>query len=103
MDGETCTNWNRDNSELFCSFLSIPDCTDRTIYCSEPPMPERANITFPDRPNPYSNKEYGTSIEFSCPDPKHYFDYPVGADFVSHYYTTSQYINAMNVSCNRDG
>ena len=79
----------------------IPACVDRTIRCDPPPSPAKANINFVTEPNPDDLSEYGTSIEFECPDRLHYFDYPVEQPFVSFYYTTN--INYVNVSCNQDG
>jgi hypothetical protein len=42
-----------------------------------------------------------TSIEYTCPERNFYFDYPVGSNFVSYYYTNN--INDINVTCNHDG
>ena len=101
IDGETCTDWKADDNELWCSYVLIPACVDRTIRCDPPPSPAKANINFVTEPNPDDLSEYGTSIEFECPDRLHYFDYPVEQPFVSFYYTTN--INYVNVSCNQDG
>lgn len=84
-----------------CSSVTIPDCADRTILCSEPPIPERSVMNFTMKPNQNSNKEYGTKIEYWCPDRMHFFDYPVGENFVSYYYTKN--INMITVTCNKDG
>jgi len=84
-----------------CSTVYIPDCADRTIFCSEPPFPERSVMNFTIKTNPNSNREYGTKIEYSCPERLHFFDYPVGDNFISYYYTKN--INAINVTCNQDG
>ena len=99
--GETCTNWNHNSSELMCTSVTIPDCVDRTILCSEPPIPDRSVMNFTSKPNLNSSKQFGTMIEYSCPDRSHFFDYPVGENFVSYYYTKN--INAINVTCNHDG
>ena len=84
-----------------CPFVIIPDCVDRTILCSEPPIPERSVMNFTSKPNPNSNREYGTTIEYFCPDRLHFFDYPVDDNFVSYFYTKN--INSIVVSCNQDG
>ena len=76
-------------------------CVDRTIFCNEPPSPERAKIEFAEQPNPASIRELDTVIQYSCPNLKHYFDYPVGNNFVSYFYTTN--INSINITCNHDG
>ena len=57
---------------------------------------ERADIVFSQGSNAYQ-----TSIEYSCPDSRFYFDYPIGNSSTSYYYTTN--INAINVTCNKDG
>ena len=101
IDGETCTDWKDGDDELWCSYVLIPACVDRTIRCDPPPSPAKANINFVTEPNPEDLSEYGTSIEFECPDRLHYFDYPVDQPFISFYYTTN--INYVNVSCNQDG
>ena len=101
INGETCTNWKSDNSELWCSYASIPACADRRIYCSEPPQPERSSIVVSTKPNLLNNRQYLTAIQYSCPDTKFFFDYPVGSNFVSYYYTNN--VNSINVTCNHDG
>ena len=101
IDGETCTDWKADDDELWCSYVSIPACVDRTIRCDPPPSPDKANNNVLTQSNPNALDEYGTSIEFECPDRLHYFDYPVEEPFISFYYTIN--INYVNVSCNRDG
>ena len=101
LDGETCGDFRYDDDELWCSYVLIPPCVDRTIRCSTPPKPEKAIITILDTPNPKTDDEMGTQIEYSCPDRLHYFDYPVEEPFISFYYTTN--INFINVSCNYNG
>ena len=98
INGETCSDYKSDDNELWCSYVLIPGCVDRTVKCSPPPNPAKAKITIKDRPNPNANDEMGTSIEYYCPDRLHYFDYPFDEPFVSFYYTTN--INYVNVSCN---
>ena len=51
-------------------------------------------------PNSQNNKEIGTTILYSCPEEKYYFDYPVGENFTSFYNTIN--INSINVTCNED-
>ena len=34
IDGETCTDWKRDDTDLWCDYVMIPNCVDRTIYCT---------------------------------------------------------------------
>ncbi len=84
-----------------CSSVTIPDCADRTILCSELPIPERSVMNFTMKPNPNTNREYKTIIEYSCPERLHFFDYPVGKNFISYYYTKN--INMITVTCNKDG
>lgn len=74
---------------------------DRTIRCAEPPLPANTNITIISSPNPDDLSEANTRIRYFCPDAKHYFDYPVGEDFVSYYYTEN--INDIDMTCNNDG
>ena len=62
IDGETCANKKSDNDELWCEDVIIPECVDRAIVCSEPPLPARADIIFSDRPNP-DGYEYSRSTD----------------------------------------
>ena len=101
IDGETCTDWKTGDTELWCAYARIPSCADRRIYCTEPPQPERATIKVTNKPNTLNNRQYLTSIEYACPDKKYYFNYPVGDNFVSYYYTNN--VNSINVTCNQDG
>ncbi len=100
IPGETCTDTDDTDSELWCDFLTIPPCEDRSIRCTPSPNPEKANKTFTEKPHPLNDFELGTSIDYYCPDRLHYFDFPVGDDFVSFYYTTN--INFINITCNAD-
>jgi hypothetical protein len=77
VDGETCSDWKTGDSELWCDFVKIPSCADRRIYCSDPPTPEKANIAVTNKPNADNNRQYQTTIEYSCPDRNFYFNYPV--------------------------
>ena len=101
VNGETCTDWKTNDTELWCTNLQIPDCVDRRIYCTDPPRPERATISVVVKPNSFNDREYKTEIQYSCPEHMHFFDYPVGDSFVSYYYTTN--IRSINVTCNQDG
>jgi hypothetical protein len=60
-----------------------------------------ANIVISNQPNPNSNREFMTSLQYTCPQRLHYFDFPVGNNFVSYYYTKN--INSINVTCTKEG
>ena len=109
---ETCVNKKAfpnttvDDSELWCENLYIPDCEDRSILCTEPPLPLEKSaggrtIIEWSRSNPSRNNEMDTTVKYSCPDRRHYFNYPVGPDFVSYYYTTN--LNSINATCTKEG
>ena len=100
INGETCANKNSNNNELHCEYVQIPQCVDRAILCSDPPMPARAKIDFIKRPD-LERYEHKTEIHYKCPDRNHYFDYSVGNDFISYAYTEN--IKAINVTCNQNG
>ena len=62
--GETCTsshpNKTTDSSAgLWCVFPVIPDCVDRTIYCTNPPKPAKANMTVIEQTNDMHLREIG--------------------------------------------
>jgi hypothetical protein len=99
--GETCTDYKDDDSELWCQYVRIPDCVDRTVRCTEPPTPAKALKTITQYSQTGEIDELGTSIDYTCPDRLHYFDYPVAEPFISFYYTNN--INDINVTCNDDG
>ena len=99
--GETCTNFYPNTTQLWCTYATIPDCVDRTINCTMPPLTEAALIEVFDNTDPNNIREYQTSLQYSCTEKQHYFDYPVGNTFKSYYYTTN--INSINVTCNQDG
>ena len=114
IDGETCTNQNTTNGELWCgSDLNIPDCVDRTIKCTSPPLappgfsdPDTSLTWYkpPDTkldamPQPLNN-ENGTRIEYRCPGRRYYFHYSYN-NSLSYYYTTN--IDSINVTCTIDG
>ncbi len=67
---------------------------------SDPPVPERSLMSFKSKPDPDNNREIGTTILYTCPEEKFYFDYPVGDNFISYYNTIN--INNINVTCNQD-
>ena len=50
------------------------------------------------QPNSENEYEYGTEIQFTCPNYKHYFDYSVPDNLVSFYYSTN--INTTTLTCN---
>ena len=58
-------------------------------------------MNFKSKPNSANSKEFGTTILYSCPEEKYYFDYPVGDNFTSFYNTLN--INAISVTCNNNG
>jgi hypothetical protein len=102
--GETCSNSHPDPDlepdALWCQFLKIPDCVDRTINCTQPPYPSNANISVISQTNPNSLIEYGTELLYNCPDIKHYFDYPVGYNFISYNFTDN--IDTINITCTKN-
>ena len=51
------------------------------------------------QPNGENDYEYGTEVQFTCPQSKHYFDYSIPADLVSFFYSTN--INTITLSCNK--
>ena len=51
IDGETCSDFKAGDTELWCNFVTIPKCADRTIKCSEPPTPEGAVVNYSYKPN----------------------------------------------------
>lgn len=69
LDGETCINWNHNTSDvLMCSGVKIPDCVDRTVFCTAPPVPDLARISYDSSMfNISSFVEFGSKIEYSCP------------------------------------
>ena len=99
LNGETCADKKQDDDELWCDDVLIPSCVDRAIRCTHPPNPERSDIIFHNKPDE-QGREYKTEITYQCPGRLHYFDYPVGDDFISFYYTDN--INEISVECNQD-
>ena len=44
INGETCVDSEtREGDVLWCDRVLIPDCEDRTIACTEPPMPKQCS------------------------------------------------------------
>ena len=42
INGETCADSEtRDGGVLWCDNVIIPDCEDRTINCTAPPIPKK--------------------------------------------------------------
>jgi len=70
----------------------------RSILCTTPPIPKRAEMVFSERPN-INKYEYKTEIHYKCQEHYH-FDYPVPDDFISFYYTEN--INEIDVRCTED-
>jgi hypothetical protein len=64
VDGETCTDWKTDDTELWCNFVQIPKCVDRRILCPPPPTPEGIFFFYikvfvqPKMSRPLSSKEF---------------------------------------------
>lgn len=85
---------------LWCESVFIPDCVDRTINCTDAPMPSSANVTLLNVPDPINLKIFETDIMLKCPKPNYGFDYPVGKDFVS--YAHSKIVNSINITCTKD-
>ena len=109
--GETCENKNTNSSsqELWCRHADIPDCVDRTIKCSSPPVVydgDETKLTWYKPPEnklnemPEMNNEYGTKIDYQCTSRRHSFDYAV-PEGLSFYYT--QNVDSMSVTCTKDG
>ena len=70
IDGETCSDFKSGDSELWCNFVTIPKCADRTIKCSEPPTPEGAVVNYSFKPNRkvvkvFENYDFGKEIIFT--------------------------------------
>ena len=100
IDGETCSNKFPESEDLHCEFVNIPACSDRAILCSDPPMPAKSKIDFIIRPDP-ERFEHNTRVQYTCPDRNHFFDYEVGDEFISYFYTEN--VNAINITCNHNG
>ena len=111
IDGETCANKNTNSSiaELWCEKVLIPDCVDRTIKCSSPPIIDdggETKLSWYKPPDtkldgmPSLNNENGTRIDYQCTSRRYFFDYAYDTD-VSFYYT--QNIDSINVTCTKDG
>ena len=98
INGETCANKNSNSNELWCEDVFIPECVDRSILCTTPPIPKRAEMIISERPN-IKTYEYKTEIHYKCQE-RYHFDYPVPNDFISFYYTEN--INEINVRCTED-
>ena len=44
LNGETCSDSEtREGGVLWCDNVIIPDCEDRTINCTDPPMPKQCS------------------------------------------------------------
>ena len=80
--------------------MRIPDCADRTILCSEPPVLPNAKTTYLNEPDSNNHRIVGTEIHYECTKRGHAFDYPVGEDFVSYTYTEN--LNNIKIKCTKD-
>ena len=50
VNGETCVDYKSGDNELWCKTVRIPDCADRTIYCTDPPSLSVATTNIITRP-----------------------------------------------------
>ena len=77
---EQCKNNNpkENDSDWMCFNVDIPECIDKTVYCSKPPYILNGL-------NDISNWKYtnGTKVYYECINPGHFFDYSVGYTGIS--------------------
>jgi len=59
------TNQTENGTEFYCKNLIIPDCVDRTVYCSDPPSDPYVggSVTVVDNPSPYYKKAGGCLLK----------------------------------------
>ena len=59
VDGLTCNAADQtDSGSMACKTLNIPDCVDRTVYCTFPPkVSHPTTIDILENPSPYYNKD----------------------------------------------
>ncbi len=95
MKGETCLGQQTDGS---CKLIVIPDCVDRTVYCSNLPTPKNSTIITLNVTNPKNLSQLGTSVRMTCPDENWYFNYAILKNLTSFYYSTN--INTTTLTCN---
>ena len=60
-DSLTCNDLNKtDSSSLTCNAFNVPDCVDRTVYCTFPPkVTSPTVITLLENHSPYYGKSGG--------------------------------------------
>ena len=99
--GENCATSTHATDNV-CEDVIQPQCVDRTIRCN--PLPGgfgNEEITVVASPNTDDLTEFGTIIQWACPDKFHYFNYSIPADLISFHYSTN--INETAFTCNQDG
>ena len=92
---ETCFDSQTDGS---CKEIFIPDCVDRTVYCSQLPYPENANLTVLTQTDSKNLSQLGTSLMFSCPLENWYFNYSTPHNLTSYFYSNN--IKNTTLTCN---
>ncbi len=92
---ETCFDSQSDGS---CKEIYIPDCVDRTVYCSQLPSPDNANLTVLTQTNSKNFNQLGSSVMLSCPWEDWYFNYSTPINLTSYFYSTN--IKNMTLTCN---
>ena len=89
--------------------MLIPDCVDRTIKCSNPPLIDdggETELTWYKPPTnkltkmPDLNNEKGTKIDYRCKSRRYFFDYP-NPQGLSFYYTEN--VDSIDVTCTKEG
>lgn len=72
------------------------------IKCQElPDIPEGANQTFNQLPDPISKRQHKTNITYSCFKDNFAFDYPVNPDLISYSQTTN--VKEVTIVCDGNG
>ena len=92
---ETCFDPQSDGS---CKQIYIPDCVDRTVYCSQLPSPKDAVMTVLTQTNSRNLSQLGTSVMFSCPLEDWYFNHSTPLNLTSYFYSTN--IKNTTLTCN---
>ena len=95
IEDSTCIGRQADGT---CETIAIPDCEDRTVYCQPLETPDNSTRELLMQPNNQNELEFGTKIQFSCPQYAHYFDYAIPDGTSSFYYSTN--INTTTLTCN---
>ena len=86
IEDSTCIGRQADGT---CETIAIPDCEDRTVYCQPLETPDNSTRELLMQPNNQNELEFGTKIQFSCPQYAHYFDYAIPDGTSSFYYSTN--------------